>query len=145
MSTPIAPTILLPLVGARFRGTISLANSGLGLVFGLENDEPSIIDLRMSRLLNAEETQDALYVAGKRLEREAAELSALGQVTPTPTPQPALIIEEPEDEQIVLEVPDWIPPVPLTDADEVERDAARERRTAVKMIDDLAPDPEEVP
>ena len=119
----IEPTTIRDLLrGARVLGPIAIPNADTGILF----DNGLVLDLLNHTILSLDASTEVVARARITLDRQAAQLSTL-------SPLDAVVDTEPEADEYALEVPDFIPSVPLLDADADERDVARGRRIAANL------------
>jgi len=119
----IEPTTIRDLLrGARVLGPIAIPNADTGILF----DNGLVLDLLNHTILTLDASTEVVARARITLDRQAAQLSTLSPLEAVPEP-------EPEADEYALEVPDFIPSVPLLDADADERDVARGRRIAASI------------
>ena len=127
MIRDIEPTVIRDeLRGHQVAGPISVPNSGVGLLFS----NGRVLDLRNQTLLSEAASLDVVTAARRVLERHAAHLDALNFTAEYPATE-AESWKDAIVDSLDLEVPSFIPRLPVTDATPCERDEARQRRKTI--------------
>jgi len=123
----IEPTVIRDeLRGQQVAGPIAVPNSGIGILFS----NGRVLDLLNQTLLSEAASLEVVESARRILERSAAQLETLAFNAEYPAREDESWKDDIAD-SLDLEVPEWVPIAPVTDATPAERDEARQRRITI--------------